>query len=118
MRPGEDRPRSETVTSFRATPEHPRRRHARHGLNSGRPVTWCSSLRTTILSEDSTPEAITGLMVENHGRAAVIAAETDALDTIVGRYSKVSNLWILLKGHSGEPHRVDRRGRPTYPGSA
>lgn len=68
----------------------------------------------TILSEDSTPESLVGLMAENHGRAAVIAAETDALDTIVGRYAKGgsgANLGIILKAHSGESHKTRRVGR-------
>lgn len=64
-----------------------------------------------ILSEDSTPEAVVGVMVNNGGRAAAIAAETDALDTMMGRYSKSSNMGILLKAHSGESHRTNRRGR-------
>ena len=76
----------------------------------------------TILSEDSTSEALVGLMVENNGRAAVVAAEADALTTMAGRYSTTSNgqkssgggganLGVILKAHSGEPHKTRRVGR-------
>lgn len=64
-----------------------------------------------LLAEDATPEALLGLMADNNGRSAIIAAETDALDTLVGRYSKAANLTVILKGHSGESHHTDRKGR-------
>lgn len=63
--------------------------------------------------EDCTPEKMVGLLADNDGRIAVLSAEGDAFDIIAGRYSDKANLGVYLKGHTGEPLRVDRIGRKT-----
>lgn len=69
-----------------------------------------------LVADDVTPEAAAGVLAEQGGRLAIISAEGGIFDTIGGRYSQgVPNLDIWLKGHAGEPVRVDRRGRaPEY----
>jgi hypothetical protein len=55
------------------------------------------------------------LLVENDGRLAIISAEGGLFDIIAGRYSKGINVDVWLKGHSGDPLKVDRKGRaPEY----
>ncbi|MEV0645532.1 YfjI family protein [Phytomonospora sp. NPDC050363] len=66
-----------------------------------------------LLTDDATPEALTGLMAANGGRLAVISDEGGIVDVISGRYSAAPNLDPYLKGHAGSPMRVDRRGRDT-----
>ena len=69
-----------------------------------------------ILADDVTPEACASLLVEQDGRLAVISAEGGIFDIMAGRYSgHVPVLDVWLKGHSGDPLRVDRKGRePEY----
>lgn len=65
-----------------------------------------------LVADDATPEAIASLLAEQGGRLAIISSEGGLFDTIAGRYSSgVSNLDVVLKGHDGDPIRVDRRGR-------
>lgn len=68
-----------------------------------------------LLIDDATPEALTLAMNSTGGRAFIAAAEGDALDIALGRYSKDSsmNAGALLRGHAGEPLRVHRVGRET-----
>jgi hypothetical protein len=66
-----------------------------------------------IMADDVTPEAVASLLAEQAGRLAVISAEGGIFDTIAGRYSNnVPQLDVWLKGHAGDPLRVDRKGRP------
>jgi len=66
-----------------------------------------------ILADDITPEAVSGLLCDQGGRIAVVSAEGGVFDVMAGRYSNgLPNLDVWLKGHAGDPIRVDRRGRP------
>lgn len=66
-----------------------------------------------IVADDVTPEAAASLMAEQRGRLAVISAEGGIFDIIAGRYSNsVANLDIWLKGHAGDPVKIDRKNRP------
>jgi replicative DNA helicase len=65
-----------------------------------------------LVADDITPEAAVTLLAEQNGRLAIISAEGGVLDIIAGRYSTLPNLDLWLKGHSGDPVRVDRKGRP------
>jgi len=66
-----------------------------------------------IVADDITPEAAGSLLAEQGGRLAIISAEGGIFDIIAGRYSSnVPNMDVFLKGHAGDPLKVDRRGRP------
>ncbi|MDQ1247528.1 MAG: hypothetical protein QG597_1898 [Actinomycetota bacterium] len=69
-----------------------------------------------IVADDVTPEAAASLMAEQGGRLAIISAEGGIFDIIAGRYNgNVANLDCFLKGHAGDPMKVDRKGRsPEY----
>ncbi|MEP7021167.1 MAG: YfjI family protein [Pseudonocardiales bacterium] len=69
-----------------------------------------------ILADDVTGEAAASLLAEQGGRIAVISAEGGIFDVIAGRYSgNVPHMDVWLKGHAGDPLRVDRKGRePEY----
>jgi 5S rRNA maturation endonuclease (ribonuclease M5) len=63
------------------------------------------------LADDATPESLASLMAAQGGRIALISDEGGPFDMMAGRYSKVPNLDIYLKGHAGSHLRVDRQGR-------
>jgi len=66
-----------------------------------------------IVADDATPEAAASLLAEQRGKLAIISAEGGIFDIIAGRYNgQVANLDVWLKGHSGDPIRIDRKGRP------
>ena len=67
-----------------------------------------------LLADHTTTEAAASLLAEQGGRLAIITAEGGIFDITAGRYlPKTSpNLDLWLKGHSGDPLRVDRRSRP------
>ena len=66
-----------------------------------------------LVADDVTPEAATSLLAEQGGRLAIISAEGGIFDIIAGRYSgAIPNMDLWLKGHAGDPMRVDRKGRP------
>ncbi|WP_225438845.1 YfjI family protein [Candidatus Frankia nodulisporulans] len=65
-----------------------------------------------LLCDNVTPEELTSLMAEHGGRMALISPEGGVFDILAGQYSKAPNLDPYLKGHPGEPMRVDRKGRP------
>jgi hypothetical protein len=69
-----------------------------------------------LVVDDITPEAAGTMLAEQGGRMAVISAEGGIFDIIAGRYSgNIPNLDLWLKGHSGDPFKVDRKGRdPEY----
>ena len=67
-----------------------------------------------LIADDVTPEAAASLLADHGGRLAIISAEGGIFDMMGGRYSQgvpVLDLW--LKGHAGDPLRVDRKGRPS-----
>ena len=65
-----------------------------------------------LLADDATPEKLASMMQEQGGRMALMSPEGDVFDIMAGRYSQgVPNLGIYLKGHAGDPLRVDRAGR-------
>jgi replicative DNA helicase len=67
-----------------------------------------------LLADDCTPEAAASLLAEQGGTLAIISAEGGIFDIIAGRYSSkaVPNMDLWLKAYSGDPLRVDRKGRP------
>jgi hypothetical protein len=65
-----------------------------------------------LLADDITPEAAATLLADHGGRIAILSAEGGIFDTLAGRYGRTVNLDTFLKGHSGDPIRVDRQGRP------
>ncbi len=68
-----------------------------------------------LLADDATPEALASLLAAQGGRVAVLSAEGDVFDIMAGRYSNGPNLGVYLRGHAGDPLRVDRKGRaPEY----
>ncbi|HTX95101.1 MAG TPA: YfjI family protein [Mycobacterium sp.] len=65
-----------------------------------------------LIADDITPEAAATVLAEQ-GRLAIISAEGGIFDIIAGRYSgNVPNMDVWLKGHAGDPMKVDRKGRP------
>ncbi|WP_051296761.1 YfjI family protein [Anaeroarcus burkinensis] len=66
-----------------------------------------------IIADDSTVEAIAGLLAEQSGKIAIMSPEGDLFDILGGRYSANSsvNLGAVLKGHCGDDISVDRIGR-------
>lgn len=65
-----------------------------------------------VFAEDVTPEALISLLAEQKGRMSILSSEAGIFGIIAGRYSSQPNLDVFLKGYSGEPLRVDRKGRP------
>jgi replicative DNA helicase len=67
-----------------------------------------------IIADDVTPERLAGLLAEHAGRISVMSAEGGIFGTMAGRYSSSgeSHFDVFLKGHAGDPLRVDRIGRP------
>jgi hypothetical protein len=65
-----------------------------------------------LTADDVTLEALTSLLADHGGRMAILSAEGGFFGTLAGRYSKgIPNLDVVLKSHTGEPIRVDRKGR-------
>ncbi|MGI8549608.1 MAG: DUF3987 domain-containing protein [Dehalococcoidia bacterium] len=69
--------------------------------------------RPRLLADDATPERLASLLAEQGGRMAVISPEGDVFDLMAGRYSSTAsaNFGVYLKGHAGDPLRIDRVGR-------
>lgn len=68
-----------------------------------------------LLADDTTPERLASLMSQNGGKMAVASAEGGIFEIIGGRYSGgKANMDIFLKGHDGDPVRVDRSNREEY----
>jgi hypothetical protein len=65
-----------------------------------------------IIADDTTPEALASLLHKHGGRLAIFSAEGGIFDTMAGRYSGGPNIDVYLKGHSGDPLRVDRKSGP------
>lgn len=63
-----------------------------------------------LISEDSTPEALSQIMNQNGEKMAIVSDEGGILEILKGRYSKqVPNLDIYLKSYSSSPIRIDRK---------
>ncbi|MBK8977645.1 MAG: DUF3987 domain-containing protein [Planctomycetes bacterium] len=65
----------------------------------------------SLIVTDGTSEAIARALVLNHERAMLAAAEGDAIDILMGRYSGAPNFGVWLSGHSGDAVESIRRGR-------
>ena len=65
-----------------------------------------------LVSDDVTPESVCTLLSQNDERLGIASAEPEVFDLILGRYSKGPNLGMWLKGHDGDQHTENRRGRP------
>jgi hypothetical protein len=66
-----------------------------------------------LFCDDITPEKLTGVLSDNHGRAAILSAEGGIFDIMAGRYAGSSNIDVFLKAHAGDSIRVDRQSRPS-----
>lgn len=64
-----------------------------------------------LIVDDVTPEALTSVLADNHGAAAIISTEGGIFDILNGRYSDSVSIDTVLKAHSGDSIRVDRKGR-------
>lgn len=65
-----------------------------------------------LVADDATPEKIASMLSEQDGRLAIFSTEGGIFTTLSGRYSEsVPVLDAVLKGHSGDPIRVDRINR-------
>lgn len=65
-----------------------------------------------LIADDITPEALTSLMADNNGIITVISTEGGLFDIFNGKYSSnVVSIDTVLKAYSGDPIRVDRKGR-------
>jgi replicative DNA helicase len=65
-----------------------------------------------LLADDTTPEMTATLLDLHGGRIAIISAEGGIWDRLAGLYSHgKTNIDVYLKGHAGDPIRVDRIGR-------
>ena len=65
-----------------------------------------------LIADDITPEALTSLMADNSGIITVISTEGGLFDIFNGKYSSnVVSIDTVLKAYSGDPIRVDRKGR-------
>lgn len=67
-----------------------------------------------LLADDTTPEAFLSLLAQYGGRLALFSAEGGLFQILAGLYnSQGANLDGFLKAYSGDPIRVDRKGRPS-----
>ena len=66
-----------------------------------------------LLVDDCSPEKLVNLLAAQGGRIAVLSPEGGVFGMMAGRYSAANqpNLDVYLKGHAGDPLRVDRVGR-------
>lgn len=64
-----------------------------------------------LIADDTTPEAMTSLLANNSGVLSIITTEGGIFDTLAGRYSNTISIDTVLKAYSGDPIRVDRKGR-------
>jgi hypothetical protein len=61
--------------------------------------------------DDVTPEKLINLIAIQGGKMLQAAAEGTAFEVAKGRYSETANFDVFLKGHAGDPLRVDRISR-------
>lgn len=68
----------------------------------------------SMVASEATTEAIADLLVDNNERGMLAAAEGDAIDVMMGRYSQGKpNFGLWLSGHAGDSYEIRRRMRPT-----
>lgn len=68
-----------------------------------------------LICADVTPERLASLLAEQGGRMCLFSPEGDLFDMLAGRYTGgAPNFDVILKGHSGDALRVDRRGRSEH----
>ena len=66
-----------------------------------------------LIADDATSEAVASLLAEQQGVMAIMSTEGGLFETLGGRYSQgIINIDVYLKGYSGDPLRIDRKGRP------
>lgn len=71
----------------------------------------CQTKALRLIADDVTPEAMTSLLANNNGVLSIITTEGGIFDTLAGRYSNTISIDTVLKAYSGDPIRVDRKGR-------
>lgn len=63
-----------------------------------------------LIADDITPEALVKTMKNNNEKMAIFSSEGGIFSTINGRYNNnIPNIDILLKSHSGDKARVNRK---------
>lgn len=68
-----------------------------------------------LIVDDVTAEVLATILSEQGGRVALFSAEGGIFETMAGRYANgMPNFDVLLKGHSGDDLRVDRRDRSEH----
>jgi hypothetical protein len=70
-------------------------------------------LEPRLVCDDATSEALARLLADHGGRMLLASAEGTTFEISKGRYSEggKANFDVFLKGHAGDPLRVDRVGR-------
>lgn len=66
-----------------------------------------------VFLDDATPEAISNLLAQQGGRILIASPEGTILEIAKGRYADSANFDVFLKGHVGDPLRVNRISRET-----
>jgi replicative DNA helicase len=65
-----------------------------------------------LFTDDVTAETAGTMIEQQDGRLAVLSAESEIFAEMAGRYSGNNpNMNVFLKGHAGDPIRVDRKSR-------
>lgn len=67
-----------------------------------------------LICSDVTPEVLASQLAEQSGRMCLLSPEGDLFEMLAGRYTNTPNFDVILKGHCGDPLRVDRRGRSEH----
>ena len=65
-----------------------------------------------LFGDDITRAALGQQLAEQHGRLAIISAEGGVFDQIASRQSGQMQIDYYLKGHCGDPIRIDRKKQP------
>ncbi len=67
-------------------------------------------VKPRFFTDEVTPEALSQLIERHGGRFAVLSAEGGVFELMAGRYGNngTPNFDVYLKGHAGDPLRVDR----------
>ena len=66
-----------------------------------------------LIASDATPEALISLLAAQGGTLCWASTEADLFSLMLGRYGNGPNFDNILKATSGDPIRVDRKGRIT-----
>jgi replicative DNA helicase len=67
--------------------------------------------KPVFVADDATPAALARTLIEQGGRLFQCAAEGTCFEIVLGRDSDVEDYDVYLKGHEGDPIRIDRIGR-------